>query len=101
MATHANLNSLFSDIADAIRSKTGKTSTIIADNFPTEINNIQTMSSVDGNIINATVAAGKTVNANRWLSLNATSTETTASSNKYRNLSRAILGLSGNRFLEL
>lgn len=35
--THSTLTSLFTDIADAIRAKTGKTSTIVADNFPSEI----------------------------------------------------------------
>ena len=39
--THTTLNSLFTDIADAIRSKTGSTSTITADNFPSAIENIQ------------------------------------------------------------
>lgn len=40
--THTNLISLFRNIADAIRSKTGGTSPIVADNFPTEISNIET-----------------------------------------------------------
>ena len=35
--THATLTSLFSDIADAIRAKTGSQATIVADNFPTAI----------------------------------------------------------------
>ena len=34
MATHTNLSSLFTDIADAIREKTGDTASIIADDFP-------------------------------------------------------------------
>ena len=32
--THASLNALFTDIADAIREKTGDTATIVADDFP-------------------------------------------------------------------
>ena len=32
--THASLSSLFADIADAIREKTGDTATIVADDFP-------------------------------------------------------------------
>lgn len=40
--THATLTSLFSDIADAIRTKTGSQATIVADNFPTAISNIPT-----------------------------------------------------------
>jgi hypothetical protein len=35
--THSNLTSLFTDIADAIRSKTGGTETIVADQFPEAI----------------------------------------------------------------
>jgi len=44
MATHTTLSSLFSDIATAIRLKTGKPDTIIADNFPDEILDIPTES---------------------------------------------------------
>ncbi len=39
---HTTLSSLFSDIADAIRAKTGGSAQIIAHNFPTEIANIPT-----------------------------------------------------------
>ena len=38
--THTSLVSLFDDIADAIRAKTGGSASIVADNFPTEIANI-------------------------------------------------------------
>ena len=38
--THSTLTSLFSDIADAIRAKTGSQATIVADDFPTAISNI-------------------------------------------------------------
>lgn len=38
--THGTLSSLFTDIANAIRSKTGGSAQIVADNFPTEIANI-------------------------------------------------------------
>lgn len=37
MATHTTLSNLFSDIADAIRAKTGSAEEIVADNFPTAI----------------------------------------------------------------
>lgn len=40
MAKHSNLNSLFTGIADAIRSKTGGTEAIVADDFPEAIANI-------------------------------------------------------------
>ena len=40
--THSTLTSLFSDIADAIRAKTGSSATIVADDFPTAIANIPT-----------------------------------------------------------
>lgn len=39
---HTSLASLFSDIADAIRAKTGSSSTIVADNFPSAIAAIST-----------------------------------------------------------
>lgn len=39
---HTTLSSLFTDIANAIRAKTGSSAQIVADNFPTEIANIQT-----------------------------------------------------------
>lgn len=39
---HTTLSSLFSDIADAIRAKTGGSAQIVADNFPTAIANIPT-----------------------------------------------------------
>lgn len=38
--THSTLSSLFTDIANAIRNKTGGTAQIVADDFPTEIANI-------------------------------------------------------------
>ena len=44
---HETLESLFTGIADAIRLKTGKTTEIIADNFPEEIENIPSGSSLD------------------------------------------------------
>lgn len=37
MAEHDSLNSLFTDIANAIRKKTGGTNPIVANNFPEEI----------------------------------------------------------------
>ena len=56
MANHATLTSLFSDIAKAIRSKTGGTATIVADNFPTAIDSIVTLS---GGSSDATATAGE------------------------------------------
>ena len=44
MAKHTTLASLFKAIADAIREKTGSTDTIVADNFPTEIAAIESVS---------------------------------------------------------
>lgn len=40
--THSTLTSLFSDIADSIRAKTGSNSTIVADDFPDAIDAIPT-----------------------------------------------------------
>lgn len=42
MGTHNTLPSLFQDIADSIRNKTGDSSPILADDFPTAIDNIPT-----------------------------------------------------------
>ena len=55
MATHETLTSLFTDVADAIREKTGSTATIVADNFPTAIDDIVTLSEGSAD---ATAAAG-------------------------------------------
>lgn len=41
MAKYTNLTALFTAIADAIRAKKGTTGTIVADNFPDEIDTIQ------------------------------------------------------------
>ena len=43
--SHSTLTSLFSDIANAIRAKTGNSGTIVADNFPSAIAAITTGSS--------------------------------------------------------
>ena len=40
--THETLTGLFTDIADAIREKTGGTESIVADNFPAAIEGIDT-----------------------------------------------------------
>ena len=42
MATYTNLNDLFTDMANAIRLKKNSSETIIADNFPTEIEALRT-----------------------------------------------------------
>lgn len=44
---HENLTSLFTDIADAIREKTGDTNSITADNFPDAIREIETGSNIE------------------------------------------------------
>ena len=40
--THETLTSLFSDIANSIRAKTGESGVLVADNFPAEIDAIST-----------------------------------------------------------
>ena len=40
--THETLTSLFSDIANSIRAKTGEDRVLVADNFPAEIDAIST-----------------------------------------------------------
>ena len=53
---YANLSALFAAIAGKIRSKTGGTASIVADNFPAEIEKIVTLSSGTSD---ATAAAGE------------------------------------------
>ena len=47
---HENLTSLFTDIADAIREKTGGTATLIADDFPEAIRTISTSEDLNAEI---------------------------------------------------
>lgn len=54
--THSTLSSLFSDIAAAIRRKTGGSANIVADTFPTAIDNIVTLS---GGTSDATATAAQ------------------------------------------
>lgn len=58
MARHTTLGSLFSDIANAIRSKTGGSTPLTADNFDTEINSIVTDPSGPCTATNDTILAG-------------------------------------------
>lgn len=61
MAVHSNLGSLFSDIADAIRNKTGSSSEIVADNFPSAIASIPTGSAINPTLAErGQIAAGAT-----------------------------------------
>lgn len=61
MATHNNLESLFQAIADAIRTKTKKTATIVADNFPSEISSIELgVKTDDATAAAADILTGKT-----------------------------------------
>lgn len=46
MANHASLTVLFTDIANAIRAKTGSADSIVADNFPAAIAAIPTGSTI-------------------------------------------------------
>lgn len=55
MANHTNLRDLFTAIADAIRSKTGSSTPIVADNFPDEIRTLATHEDEDA-IIEGTLS---------------------------------------------
>ena len=57
---HETLGSLFTDIADAIRAKTGGSASITADNFPSEIASIP---SGGGTLITKNITANGTYNA--------------------------------------
>jgi hypothetical protein len=57
--THENLTSLFTDIANAIREKTGSTETLVADQFPAAIANIK----AGGDVIIAGIDADKSCSA--------------------------------------
>ena len=65
MATHTTLSSLFTAIADAIRTKKGTTAKIVADDFPTEIANLPSGSSY-------------TLIASKEVTVNTTSTSTSS-----------------------
>lgn len=62
MANYTKLTDLFTGIANSIRSKTGSTSEIIADNFPSEINNIVTVQegTADATASASDIVTGKT-----------------------------------------
>lgn len=61
---HENLSSLFTNIANAIRAKTGKTDTIKADDFPSAIAEIEVSDGIDLSVVTAgadDVVQGKTI----------------------------------------
>lgn len=63
MGKYGTLSELFAAIADAIRTKTGGEAAIVAENFPTEINNISTGGGVNPSDATATandILAGMT-----------------------------------------
>lgn len=59
MSTHSSLSSLFTDIADAIRSKTGSSDGIVANDFPEAIEDVYDAAKV-GTASAADVRSGKT-----------------------------------------
>lgn len=63
MARIDNLPNFLTDVADAIREKTGITESIPVCEFDAKINEISTGIDIDGIIKEYTVAAGATVNA--------------------------------------
>lgn len=64
MSTHTTLASLFTDIANAIRAKSGSSGTLIADNFPTAISGIPVLDTSDASATAADILAGKTAYVN-------------------------------------
>ena len=63
MATHTNLQNLFTAIADSIRAKTGKAGTIVADTFPTEIAGIVTLPDTEQATPSITVSSAGLITA--------------------------------------
>lgn len=53
MAEHTTLSGLFSDLADAIRAKTGGSGLLAADSFPTAVGTIQNVTQATGTFIPA------------------------------------------------
>ena len=62
MANYTTLSALFKAVADAIRSKTGSSAAIVADNFPSAISGIKTVSeaTADATAVAGNILSGKT-----------------------------------------
>lgn len=62
MANYTTLSALFKAVADAIRSKTGSSASIVADNFPSAISGIKTVSeaTADATAVAGNILSGKT-----------------------------------------
>ena len=57
--TYTSLGGLFTAIANAIRAKKGTTDTIVADNFPSEIESIASQPSLQSKMVSPSIAAQK------------------------------------------
>lgn len=95
MAKHTTLASLFSDIAAAIRAKTGKTDKLVADDFPTAIAGITTgVNTSDATVTAADVASGVIAYGKDG---KVTGTVTTVKSGSTRGYAADTIGFLSNR----
>lgn len=67
--THSTLTSLFSDIANAIRTKGGTSGTIVADNFPTAIANLPSGGGGATNLVHGTFTTSSTTGAAQTITI--------------------------------
>lgn len=98
---HSTLTGLFTDIADAIRVKTGGTESIVADEFPEAISNIKTGTSIKGTTINRKVADGYSVSEGEFVKETSSITNRFGGLVDWNSLGYYLLPYSDTQFLSV